>query len=146
MDRSTIIGVWQLQSCEGRSAEGDSFLPYGERPIGKLIYTTDGHLAVTLMDSTRSPFASEDLSHATSEEIVAAFTTFDSYCGRWHLDPETGRIDHMIEGGRVPNWVGKTHVRTCQVHGSVLTLSTEEFSMGGKIWRVHVRWTRAHQS
>jgi hypothetical protein len=139
----SILGAWELVSCVGESRDGGSFFPYGEKPVGKLIYTEDGHLAVVLMNSQRTFFSSEDISKTTIEETAAAFNTFDAYAGRWNLDPETGRIEHTIECGRIPNWVGKTHTRFSSVKDEELTLSTEEFSMAGKTWQVHVRWRRA---
>lgn len=142
MKAEMLLGVWELLSCEGRSADGESFLPYGPQPIGKLIYTDDGHLSVTLMKSGRSVFASEDISKSTADEVVAAFNSFDSYSGRWNLEEETGRIEHVIEAGRIPNWVGKTHVRHCSFEDRCLTLATDEFSMGDKTWRVYVKWKR----
>jgi hypothetical protein len=144
--RETLCGVWELKSCEGKSADGQIFLPYGSKPIGKLIYTDDGHLAVTLMNSDRPHFASEDISKSTTEEITFAFSSFDSYSGRWNLDEQTGRIEHLIEAGRIPNWVGKSHVRYCSVEAGELILATDEFSMGEKTWRVYVKWTRASAS
>lgn len=142
MKTELLLGVWELISCEGRSAEGDSFLPYGQHPIGKLIYTNDRHLAVTLMSRDRPPFVSEDISRVTPDEVLLAFGSFDSYTGRWTLDEETSRIEHIIEAGRIPNWVGRTHVRYCSIENQQLTLTTEEFLMGGKAWRVYVRWGR----
>jgi len=141
--RQDIIGNWVLMACEGRCADGSSFLPYGDSPTGKLFYSTDGQMSVLLMNSSRSGFASEDISRASSDEIVQAFTSFDAYCGRWILDETTGRIEHIIEAGRIPNWVGQTHVRYCHRDGPNLSLTTDEFSMGNKVWRVSVKWRRA---
>ena len=142
MKRETLLGVWELVSCEGRNSDGSSFLPYGPTPIGKLIYTEDGHLAVTLMSPARPPFASEDISKSTNEEKASAFNTFDSYCGRWKLDEVTGRVEHIIEAGRIPNWIGKTHTRFCSIDDQGLTLATDEFQMAGKVWQVYVKWKR----
>jgi hypothetical protein len=142
MRRDELFGVWELISCEGRSADGASFLPYGAQPVGKLIYTEDGHLAVTLMNSSREQFVSEDISKATSDEVVAAFNTFDSYSGRWRFHEEADSVEHIIESGRIPNWVAKTHLRNCATEDGLLTLSTDEFEMGGKVWRVYVTWKR----
>lgn len=142
MKAELLLGVWELISCEGRSDNDQSFLPYGPHPIGKLIYTEDGHLAVTLMSSDRCLFASEDISRSTDEEVASAFRSFDAYSGRWSLDEVTGRIGHIIEVGRIPNWVGKTHVRYCSVENECLTLSTDQFSMGDNTWRVYVKWRR----
>jgi hypothetical protein len=142
MKAEMLLGVWELINCEGRSDNDQSFLPYGPHPTGKLIYTEDGHLTVTLMNSDRPLFASEDISKSTAEEVAAAFNSFDSYSGRWSLDENTRRIEHIIEAGRIPNWVGKTHVRYCSVEDGCLTLSTEQFSMGDNTWRVYVKWRR----
>ena len=142
MKAEMLLGVWELINCEGRSDNGQSFLPYGPHATGKLIYTEDGHLTVTLMNSDRPLFASEDISKSTAEEVAAAFSSFDSYSGRWSLDENSGRIEHIIEAGRIPNWVGKTHFRYCSVEDGCLTLSTEQFSMGENTWRVYVKWRR----
>jgi hypothetical protein len=141
-----LTGVWELVSCEAQSADGESFLPYGQKPVGKLIYTDDGHLSVILMNSERAIFVSDDISKASADEIAAAFGSFDSYSGRWDLDEEAGRIEHFIQAGRIPNWVGKTHVRYCSVDEGCLTLATEEFAMRDKTWRVYVKWTRSRSN
>jgi len=141
-----ITGVWQLISCEGRSAEGDSFLPYGSHPTGKLIYTDDGHMSVILMDSARPRFLLDDISKASLEEVSAAFVSFDAYSGTWKLDGSLGKVEHTIEAGRIPNWVGVSHLRFISLSEGLLTLTTDEFTMGGKSWRVYVSWRRPHNA
>jgi hypothetical protein len=141
--RDDIVGSWQLVSCQGHSEDGAaSFLPYGTRPSGKLMYALDGQMMVLLMNSERTPFVSADISKASSDEIVDAFTSFDAYCGRWLLDECTGAIEHIIEAGRIPNWVGNSHIRYAALDDNTLTLITEPFSMAGKTWRVKVHWKR----
>lgn len=143
MKKDELLGVWDLVSCEGRSRDGETFLPYGPIPIGKLIYTSDGHLAVTLMNGQRAAFASEDISQVTTDETVSAFGSFDAYTGRWQFDETTNRIEHEIEAGRIPNWVGKVHARTCEISDGRLILATDKFLMNGKEWRVYVTWRRS---
>jgi hypothetical protein len=142
MKAELILGVWELISCEAQGEDNQSFLPYGPHPTGKLIYTHDGHLSVTLMSSERGLFASEEIYKATTKEVEAAFNSFDSYSGRWTLDEQLGRIEHIIEAGRIPNWVGKTHTRHISFNEGLLVLSTEKFTMNGDTWRVHVKWQR----
>lgn len=144
MKASDLVGVWKLESCEGRSAGGQMFAPYGERPQGKLIYTAQGHISVILANSTRRHFASEDISKAASEEVVAAFESFDAYSGRWTFDEAAAIVTHRIEAGRIPNWVGREHRRWVHMHEELLTLTTDEFSMGGDSWRVSVSWSRVN--
>jgi hypothetical protein len=146
MLKQDIVGVWQLVSCEGKSSDGQSFLPYGSHPTGKLIYTEDGYMSVVLTDSTRPRFFSEDISQASSDEVSTAFRSFDAYSGIWELDSKSGKIDHAIEAGRIPNWVGARHARFISISEGLLTLSTDEFTMGQKIWRVYVSWRRPHNN
>jgi hypothetical protein len=146
MLKQDIVGVWQLVSCEGKSADGQIFLPYGSNPTGKLIYTQDGHMSVILMNSTRPRFISEDISQASSDEISSAFRSFDAYSGTWELDSNSGKIEHAIEAGRIPNWIGASHPRFISILDGLLTLSTEEFSMGERNWRVYVSWRRPHNN
>ena len=146
MLKQDIVGVWQLVSCEGRSLDGQSFLPYGAHPTGKLIYTHDGHMSVILMDSTRPRFLSEDISQASSDEVSSAFRSFDAYSGLWELDSKSGKIDHAIEASRIPNWVGAIHHRFVSLSEGVLSLTTDEFTMGGQTWRVYVSWQRPHNN
>jgi hypothetical protein len=144
MKAEILIGVWELISCEGRSSDGQSFLPYGPHPIGKLIYTEDGHLTVTLMNADRTLFASNDISQSSADEVAAAFGSFDCYSGRWRLNEGTSTIEHFIEAGRIPNWVGTTHLRYCSIEDGELILSTDHFLMAGNTWRVYVKWRRPH--
>jgi hypothetical protein len=146
MLKQDLVGVWLLVSCEGKSSDGQSFLPYGSHPTGKLIYTQDGHMSVILMDSERPRFVSEDISRASSDEVSSAFRSFDAYSGTWELDSNSGKIDHTIEAGRIPNWVGATHPRFISISQSLLTLTTDEFTMGGHTWRVYVSWRRSHNN
>jgi hypothetical protein len=123
MLKQDIVGVWQLVSCEGKS-----------------------YMSVVLTDSTRPRFFSEDISQASSDEVSTAFRSFDAYSGIWELDSKSGKIDHAIEAGRIPNWVGARHARFISISEGLLTLSTDEFTMGQKIWRVYVSWRRPHNN
>jgi hypothetical protein len=141
-----LVGVWRLVTCEGRSSHGKSFLPYGDKPVGKLIYTASGHMSVILMAGDRKGFQSEDVSRASDSEVSAAFRSFDAYSGRWSFNPDKQDVLHTIEAGRVPQWVDRTHRRSVQMRDGMLTLVTEEFSMAGDQWRVFVVWSQeSHQ-
>jgi hypothetical protein len=41
INRDRLIGVWKLNSIEVR-VDGNTVYPYGENPIGRLTYDTDG--------------------------------------------------------------------------------------------------------
>src|SRR5688572_9679921 len=141
MNASDLIGVWSLSSCRAESQDGQHFHPYGEEPQGKLIYTACGNMSVTLMSAHRARFASDDLSLASAAEIKPAFDSFDAYCGRWTLDPGGAWVEHKIEAGRIPNWIGISHRRYCRLlPDGGLALTTEPFTLSGSIWKVEVTW------
>ena len=142
MKREDLLGTWTLYACQGESSDGRKFLPYGEQPLGTLVYLPDGLMSVHLMARDRSLFASEDISQATADEIRSAFASFDAYSGRWEFDQSESIVVHDIECGKVPNWVGKKHKRFCELHDQVLTLRTEVFPMAGSTWSVSVHWKR----
>lgn len=141
--KEDLVGVWQLLSCQGFSGADSRFYPYGESPLGKLIYTLDGHMSVILMNPARPTFRSDDISQASMEEISAAFVGFDAYSGTWRLDQRAGRVEHSIEAGKIPNWVGGRHSREASLENGLLTLVTDPFEMAGHVWRVSVVWERA---
>jgi len=137
-----LIGTWKLISCSGRSSSGKAFLPYGENPTGHLTYTSSGKVIVTLMSSSRTNFHSENLANVTVEEKAAAFDSFDAYSGSVIVDEIKGTVIHRIEAGRVPNWVGKEHVRYFKISGNNLTLLTTPFELSDEEWQVEVIWER----
>lgn len=54
------MGTWLFVSMVAKSYKGDQIFPYGENPIGMIIYTESGDVAVVLMRVGRSKFTSGD--------------------------------------------------------------------------------------
>ncbi len=139
-----LLGVWSLISCQGISAAGKVFFPYGEAPRGQLIYTAAGNLSVFLTNYNRTPFASEDISKASSEETIAAFKSFDCYTGRWvAIEGNPPYVLHEIHCAKIPNWVKQTHKREITWLDKHLILTTEPFEMADDYWKVSVEWEKA---
>lgn len=137
-----IHGTWKLKSCIARSSKGETHYPYGNSPVGQLIYASQGRMSVILMDSQRRPFASHDLSQARLEEKSSAFDSFDAYSGSYEVDAQNKKIIHHIEAGRVPNWINQDHVRHYKTYDDTLVLLTEPFEMREDRWQVEVIWLR----
>ena len=68
----SVVGTWRLVSSEGRSSAGDVSRPYGDGPVGLLLYGPDGYMSATLMRPHRPPFASGDRLRGTPEEVRLA--------------------------------------------------------------------------
>lgn len=138
----SLIGIWTLKSCKATASKGQIVYPYGEKPVGHLVYTSNKKVIVTLMSSARKNFQSKDLTQASTDEKAAAFDSFDSYSGNFSVDNQHGTVIHHIEAGRIPNWVGKSHIRHFSISGDTLTLLTEPFVMSDEEWKAEVIWER----
>jgi Lipocalin-like domain len=84
-----LVGTWRRVSWENRAADGRVSHPLGEDPIGFILYTEDGYMAVAIMRSGRAPFAADDLLAGSSEEKARAAETFVSYVGRYEYQAAT---------------------------------------------------------
>jgi Lipocalin-like domain len=71
----------KLVSYENRSGDQVTY-HLGKNPVGYIMYNNGGYMAATLMASNRRSFSSMDIMGGTTEEIVAAYGTYISYCGK----------------------------------------------------------------
>jgi len=136
---SKLIGTWQFLSLEGKSSEGDVFLPYGDDIFGRLMYDPDGYMSVVLMHPDRPAFASGDPMNGTPEEIKTAFERYDSYCGTYTIDEKKGVVIHHIQGSLFPNWVGVDQLRYIQIYNDTLTINSPPILAKGIEWNVEAK-------
>lgn len=129
MSADRFIGTWRLVAFEARTSHGDVSYPYGQDPAGYLLYTADGFMFASVMRSKRPNFGSPDIQGAGSEEKVAAFDSYASYCGRYEVKEE--RVIHQVEVSLLPNWSGKDQERFFEFSGERLTLRTPPMLDGG---------------
>ncbi len=87
MGSVSVVGTWRLVSSEGRSSAGDVSRPYGDAPVGLLLYGADGYMSATLMRPGR-PHVRErrPASAGTPEEVRLASEGFLAYCGTYEVD------------------------------------------------------------
>ena len=79
-----FIGTWKLVSFEYRSEDQVTY-PFGKNPVGYIMYNDEGYMSVALMASNRRRFSSTDLIAGTTEELVAASSTYIAYCGKYEV-------------------------------------------------------------
>jgi hypothetical protein len=85
--RGQLIGTWQLVRFTERNVEtGAENFPFGEYPLGLILYTSDGYMSAQLQSADRAPFAEGDLLRATPEEYAAAGSSYVAYSGRFFVD------------------------------------------------------------
>jgi hypothetical protein len=139
----SVVGTWRLVSSEGRSSAGDVSRPYGDGPVGLLLYGADGYMSATLMRPDRPPFASGDRLRGTAEEVRLASEGFLAYCGTYDLDASKGIIVHHVTAADFPNIVGTDLVRRFTMDDDQLVLETQPVLRAGKTWVFRLTWALA---
>ena len=130
-----FVGVWKLVSVEFHRGDQITY-PYGQDPIGYIMYTGDGYMSVHVMASERRPFASGDYLDGTLEEYADAGKTYAGYCGTYEVHDNT--IIHHVDASSVPQWVGVQFVRHVTFDGDTLRLSTTPMLMEGQLQTAHL--------
>ena len=143
--REQLIGAWTLTSYVERDIEtGVENHPFGERPLGLILYTPDGYMSAQLQRPKRHPFAEGDLLHATPEEYAAAGSSYIAYSGRFFVDEEKKSSSHEMAVSFFPNWLGQRQLRLVKLNGDHLQLSTDKPQrINGVLKTVTLSWWRA---
>jgi hypothetical protein len=143
--RQQLVGAWALMSFVERDIEtGVENHPFGERPLGLILYTPDGYVSAQLQRPERPPFADGDLLHATPEEYAAAGSSYIAYSGRFFIDEAKRSLLHEMAVSFFPNWLGQRQVRLVEVNGDRLQLSTDgPQRFNGVLKTATLTWRRA---
>jgi hypothetical protein len=143
--RDQLVGAWRLVSCVELDVEtAAEDLPFGQHPLGLILYTPDGYMSAQLQRPDRTPFASDDLLRATPEEYVAAGSTYIAYSGRFFVDERKKSLCHEMAVSFFPNWIGQRQLRIARIEGDVLQLSTDVAQhINGALKTVTLTWKRA---
>ena len=143
--RERLIGAWALASCVELDLEtGVESFPFGERPLGLILYTPDGYMSAQLQRPERPPFADGDLLRASPEEYTAAGSSYIAYSGRFFVDEGKRSLSHEMAVSFFPNWSGQRQVRLVEVTGERLQLSTVgPQRVNGALKTATLTWRRA---
>lgn len=144
MDRDALVGTWTLASWEVVDSTGAVDRPFGEKPIGYIIYSPEGYMAVAFMPPGRLLFGAADILGGTPDEKCAAIGTYISYCGRYEVVGD--RVCHHIQLSLFPNWTGVTQERIVSLSGDTLRISTPPLLIKGKVQTAHLAWKRARRA
>ena len=123
--RSSLIGVWTLQSCVRTLADGHKEYPFGEKPVGRIECDQEGRVFALLMRSGRRSTVAPglELDAASAEEIRQAVTGFVAYFGSYEVDDASQTVTHHVEASLVPSWVGTSLKRRFRWDGARLVLT-----------------------
>ncbi len=133
MEADKFVGAWRLLSAEFRTDDGAlAESPYGPEPQGMLMYDAHGSMAAQLAHKNRNPFVVPDRLAGTTEEIKAAFETYQAYYGRYKVDEREHVVIHTVTQALLPNWVGSEQRRGYKFQDGKLILRTPPITIGGK--------------
>lgn len=141
MNKSKLIGTWDLQRFWFTDDAGVETDPLGADAIGNLVLGADDHYAFTMMRTGRTPYESGDLLGGTSAEKGEAADGYVSFGGTWSFDGEA--ITFGIVYSLFPNWVGGEQKRLASFVDDGLVLRTTcPIPMAGKVHRGAARWRK----
>ena len=128
--KNPFVGTWKLISWENTDRDGTVTYPYGSNPVGYILYTEDGYMAVQLMNPDRrqsdpdfhlEPAFAQTIS---GEDRAMAYDTYFSYCGPYSYSLEEQKVTHHVELGLVPSWSGKDQPRHFEFKDGKLLLGS----------------------
>jgi hypothetical protein len=129
---SQFIGVWKYVSVSVTEvATGKVTHPFGEKPIGYIVYTKGGRLIFTLVGDNRAKPAS---AVATDAERLSLFNTSSSASGTYKLDGNT--LISTYDSSSFETWTGTAQKRKIAITGNKMTVTSDPYkNLAGKIRR-----------
>jgi hypothetical protein len=122
--KERLVGTWRVANwvrvVDGNEQPG----PWGEKPLGVILYGADGHMCANVMMPDRANFAGRDFRGGSSEEKLAAHDSYFGYCGRYEVLEEEGVVMHNVEQSSFPNFTGTAQKRFVQLSADQLTIKT----------------------
>lgn len=115
---SPFLGSWGLVSFEHVLPSGELLKPFGDSPLGLILYQADGHMSAQVSVNSPTRFASEDTLRASAEEATEAWRTYFGYWGSFKVYPEKRVVVHRVEGSSFSNWIGTEQVRHFRFDGA----------------------------
>ena len=143
--RARLLGAWRLLDAVAEPEDGSPpQRPHGEHPVGLILYTPDGHMAVQIMAADRALPASVDWTALTPDEYAAEARSYFAYAGTFEVDESARTVTHHMAVALFPRWVGDGQVRVVELDGDRLALrSAAPVMTGGRLATMRISWERA---
>lgn len=124
--KNQIVGTWLLQQFLIEDLEGKQ-RNWGSNAHGLLIYTTTGHMSVSI---------NKDIELKSDNETQNNFDSILFYSGTYSLENET--IKHHVAEASSPSRIGKEMLRYTNLENNILTLTSPKESFG----RAILKWKK----
>lgn len=136
-----FLGRWKLESCIGNNGDKNIY-PIGRNPFGMLTYT-EQYMMVFISSDERTPFSTDDIRAIPSEQIVADFPKFETYCGRYDVNHDKKIVTHFIENSKIPNQIGTEFRRYFSFeHEKLILKSTDSLLLNDESWLFELVWNK----
>jgi len=134
-----LVGTWRLVSFEDVK-NGQTFHPYGDKPLGLFVYTADGHVAIQIANPANpacvppgrksGPGRHDDLAlpACSPEEMRALLEGYVAYWGTYTVDVAAGVVIHHVESDVSTGYSGTDQRRPFRLDGDRLVIGD------GKTW------------
>lgn len=131
--RKQFVGTWSLVAVENTNTDGSKSLPYGENPVGLLVFTNKGDYAIQILKSVRPKVLANDKNKATPEENAALVQGNNSHFGTYKVDAVNHTITFDVQHAFYPNWEGTVQVRSYTLEDNTLSYIVTHTTNGGSI-------------
>lgn len=123
--KNKIVGTWLLESFLIESLQNEK-RDWGANVHGLLIYTSSGHMSVSI---------NKDVEKKSTVEAQNYFDSILFYSGTFSVDVEI--VKHQVTEASNPNRIGKEQIRFAKFENNLLTLTSPDESFGRAIltWR-----------
>ncbi len=143
MQSHGLVGTWKLVRYEDRPAAGGQVVrPFGEHPVGQLVYDENGNMSIQLMKVPHPKVASGDDEKVTPAEKQALFDAYVAYFGKYRVDDTKHVVTHEVEGDLADVYVGQGQDRPYELDGDTLKL-LPVWESGGRQWQGVREFVRA---
>ncbi len=138
----SFVGTWKLISCEFESTTGEISYPFGQNPVGYIMYNDEGYMSVAIMKANRPKFAADDWFGGSDAEKAEALDGFVAYCGKYEVLADQHKVMHYPEVISAPNQTNVPQERNFEFRGKQLILSVASFSVDGEDQSSRLVWER----
>ena len=128
-----LIGTWALEAFEVVAGDGTVTTPFGDNPLGRLMYGVDGTMSAMLGAPARTAFGAR-AGEATDAQWAEVARRFVAYAGNWTREGDVVR--HQVTVALIPDWIGTTMERVIGERDDRLTLTVEPRTPGGRAQRL----------
>ena len=120
-----LQGTWTLERFDIEPNEG-AIRPWGKSTHGLLIYSSSGHMSVSI---------NKDVERESENEAEDLFDSILFYAGTYKVEGNT--IRHLVTEASNPARIGKEMIRYAELSNGQVTLTTpmESFGRAILVWK-----------